>query len=170
MPKNIEIKARLTDRSGVRSTLKFLGATGPIILRQRDTFYYSPRGRLKLRECAGRSAELILYFRSDARRARSSEYVSLPVADVKQTRRLLKTSHGELGLVLKTRHLYLMNDVRIHLDDVRHLGHFLEIEVLMHNRTTAAGLKIAKQLMADLDLQKADLVAAAYFDLLNQKR
>lgn len=44
-------------------------------------------------------------------------------------RDILTISNGILGVVKKTRRLFMIDQTRIHIDDVQGLGSFLELEV-----------------------------------------
>ena len=56
---------------------------------------------------------------------------------------------------------------RIHLDEVRGLGQFLEIEVVLDSsETTADGERVVHELMAALEIPQSTLVAGAHIDLL----
>ena len=58
---------------------------------------------------------------------------------------------------------------RVHLDEVRGLGSFLEIEVVLGDGDTAAeGERIARELLAALGVPESALVAHAYIDLLEE--
>ncbi len=47
MKRNVEIKAKVTDLAAVRDIVKGLADSGPMELEQENTFFVSPRGRLK---------------------------------------------------------------------------------------------------------------------------
>ena len=67
------------------------------------------------------------------------------------------------------RTLYLVGRTRVHLDRVRDLGHFMELEVVLDESETAeAGVLEAHALMARLGVEPSQRVAAAYVDLLAQ--
>src|SRR5438477_132463 len=72
--RNIELKARWENLEAARRAAKEIGAGYVGILEQRDTYFAVPHGRLKLREIAGRGAELIGYARGDRAAARGSDY------------------------------------------------------------------------------------------------
>ena len=74
MPTNIEIKARLADPPTTRAIVEAISDTPPQTLRQRDTFFRCPHGRLKLREMRQGQAELISYTRPDSAVAKQSDY------------------------------------------------------------------------------------------------
>ena len=55
MARNVEIKARVGDVAGLVARVAAIADDGPIELRQDDTFFACPRGRLKLRVLDGRA-------------------------------------------------------------------------------------------------------------------
>src|SRR5919201_2783225 len=126
--RNVELKAR--DASPVRSLerARALGAEDRGELRQRDTYFAAPNGRLKLREQEPGGAELIAYERADAARARESRYRIVPVADPGAVREALDAALGTVVVVDKRRRLLEWRGVRIHLDRVEGLGDFVELE------------------------------------------
>jgi len=79
----------------------------------------------------------------------------------------LELAYGIRGVVKKTRYLYMAGQTRIHLDEVEGLGHFMELEVVMHaGQSDADGQEIAEKLRVKLGVEKADLLEGAYMDLL----
>lgn len=50
MPSNVEIKAQLADVEGLKRLAGELCDEGPIVIKQEDTFFHVPNGRLKLRK------------------------------------------------------------------------------------------------------------------------
>ena len=63
----------------------------------------------------------------------------------------------------------MIDSSRVHLDEVRGLGSFLEIEVVLGDGDTAAeGERIARELLAALGVPESALVAHAYIDLLEE--
>ncbi len=167
MARNIEIKARVPDPAALRARVAALAASGPKLLLQRDTFYHVPAGRLKLREFAGGTAELIYYERPDRLGPKTSVYSITSVPDAASMRELLNRCLGTLAVVAKSRELFLSGQTRIHLDNVEGLGAFVELEVVLAaGQTDAEGVQIASDLMARLGIRQADLVERAYVDLL----
>ena len=167
MPRNIEIKARITSVDALLPRALAL-ADGPATpIAQDDTFFAVPHGRLKLREFADGSAELIHYHRSDSPDAKASDYVLVPVPNPTALRLALQRSCGVVGRVQKQRLLLLVGQTRIHLDQVQGLGSFMELEVVLRaEQTDAEGSAIAQNLMAALGLANAELLADAYLDML----
>jgi len=166
MNRNIEIKAKLPDRSKVETLVQAMADEGPMLLEQEDVFFQSRSGRLKLRTINGQQSELIYYERDDSPEPKPSNYIVTPIADPTAMRLILSQSAGEKGVVRKRRTLYLIGPTRVHLDEVEGLGHFLELEVVLTpDETIEEGQDIAEDLMAMLGIDPAWLRRGAYLDL-----
>jgi adenylate cyclase class IV len=167
--RNIEIKARITSVQDVLPRAIAL-ADGPAeLIAQDDTFFQvsAGRGRLKLREFADGSAELIHYQRADSGEAKASDYVRVPVSDAAALREALTRACGVLGRVRKRRTLLLVGSTRIHLDCVEGLADHMELEVVLRDdQSDAEGAALAEALMRELGLGDAPRVAGTYLDLL----
>ena len=164
--KNIEIKARINDYKKVKSLVEDL-CSNPIETElQKDTFFNTSKGRLKLRECDGTSA-IMYYFRPDSHGPKQSD-IALSFTDNSDTlKTVLDKSIGIRGIVVKKRILYKHGQTRIHLDDVKGLGKFIELEVVLESdQTPRDGEFIAYELMDKFDIQKTDLIDVAYIDLI----
>ncbi len=170
MPRNVEIKARVRDLERVRARAEALSDAPAVVLEQRDTFFRVPDGRLKLRVFPDGKGELIAYRRPDAIRPKTSEYFVYRTAHPQELEEVLSRTLGVRGVVEKKRRLYLVGATRIHLDDVRGLGSFLELEVVLADgQSEADGEAIALKLMAELGVRDKDLLAQAYIDLLENE-
>lgn len=167
MPRNVEIKARLQDPEATRR-LVAAAADGPATtLEQTDTFFRVAAGRLKLREFGDGTAELIHYERPDTTAPAGSRYAKAALADGAELRALLEAALGVRGQVVKRRILHRVGRTRVHLDDVRGLGAFLELEVeLAEGESESAGAAEALRLMRAFAIPEEALVAEAYVDLL----
>ncbi len=168
MPRNIEIKARIASVQALLPRAQALaGGAAPQLSAQDDTFFSVPQGRLKLREFADGSAELIHYHRGDRPEAKASDYVRVPVPDAPALRQALHRACGTSGRVRKQRWLLLAGQTRIHIDEVHGLGPFMELEVVLRDeQSDADGAAIAETLMRELGLADAPRIAGAYLDLL----
>ena len=166
MPRNIEIKARIASVESVLPRARELAGSEPELIDQDDTFFAVPRGRLKLREFADGSAELIHYERPDRSDAKASDYVRVPVADAAALREALARACGVAGRVRKQRWLLMAGTTRIHLDRVDGLGDFMELEVVLRDsQADDEGMAEAEALMQALGLADAERIAGAYLDL-----
>ncbi|MGN6725170.1 MAG: class IV adenylate cyclase [Tepidisphaeraceae bacterium] len=167
MPSNIEIKAVLRDRAFAEEALRRLRAVGPTRLEQMDVFFNCPHGRLKLRHIEGAAAELIYYDRPDQPGPKQSDYVVSRTTEPHTLREALARAYGERGVVAKTRTLYLVGITRVHLDAVRGLGDYLELEVVLDAQTSPEkGQQIADELLQTLGIRPEDLCSTAYLDLI----
>jgi predicted adenylyl cyclase CyaB len=169
MPTNVEIKARVNDFEALQKLAETLSDTPCQIIPQEDTFFYSPHGRLKLRVLALDRGQLVYYLRPDAAGPKRSEYHIFETSDPAGLKLILAAALGVSGVVSKIRYLYLTGQTRIHLDDVKGLGQFVELEVVMHpGQSEAEGQAIAEGLMRKLGIKPADLIELAYMDLLEK--
>jgi predicted adenylyl cyclase CyaB len=170
---NIEIKAYYPDLAKARRIARKLKARFVGRARQVDTFYKVAQGRLKLRESSLKGAELIPYVRPNVRGPKTSQYVVLPVATPSKTKVLLKGLLGVEGVVEKTRDLFLLGNVRIHLDQVKGLGNFLEFEAVMPKDSAkirkTETTKVEK-LLEIFQIAPKDLIDIAYRDMLKRKK
>jgi homotetrameric cytidine deaminase len=164
--RNVELKARDPDPARSLARARAVGAEDHGELRQRDTYFAAPRGRLKLREQEPGGAELIAYERSDAAEARESRYRIAPVSDGPALRDALAAALGVTVVVDKRRRLLIWEGVRIHLDDVEGLGAFVELEGVAPagSDLSAEAARVAR-LRAALEIADEAIEAAAYADL-----
>ena len=167
---NIEIKARCGDLDHAHSVCREIGARFDTIEEQDDTFYTIPRGRLKLRRSSTLGAQLIFYIRPDQAAARSSEGVRIPVSGPEDLHRILEISLGTWARVKKTRHVYWLDNIKIHLDQVEGLGTFIEFEAVLSgipeaDRDMGRETQRIFELMPRFGLRKEDLLAHAYADM-----
>ena len=168
MARNIEIKARIESVETLLPRARALADGDAEIIDQDDSFFVVPHGRLKLRQFADGSAELIHYHRPDSGEPKASDYVRVPVPDPAALREALARANGLQGRVRKRRWLLLSGQTRIHIDRVEGLGDFMELEVVLHEaQSDAEGAAIAQALMQRLGLHDAPRLAGAYLDLLN---
>lgn len=163
--RNVELKAVDRDPQATLSAALGAGAVDHGVRVQRDTYFGVPRGRLKLREETPGSARLIAYERPDDPTVRLSRYHLIEVADPAAARAGLEATCGIRAVVDKRRRLLLVDNVRIHLDEVDGLGSFCELEAVVAPEADlhAERAKIDR-LRALLDIADADLRAGSYAD------
>ena len=167
MRSNVEIKARARDLIRLKNIARELSETPEELIRQEDTFFRVPKGRLKLRSFSAKEGELIYYDRADGIAPRESKYCRSRTDDPNSLKAALASVLGVVGIVRKKRLLYMVGQVRIHLDEVQNLGAFVELEVLMGQGDTFEECsRIARDLMKKLEIREEDLVAESYVDLL----
>jgi adenylate cyclase, class 2 len=138
------------------------------VLSQRDTYFRVQHGRLKLREEVGAKAHLIAYERPDLATQRQSRYRIVTVDDAGELKAALESTLGIAVVVAKERHLFIWDEVvRIHLDRVHGLGHFIEFEAVMGGGDNALATAEAQveRLRQVFGVEDADLLACSYSDL-----
>lgn len=171
MPENIEIKAVARDWHRLLSAAEKLAGAAAALIEQADTFFTVPAGRLKLRRLAPDRGELIFYQRPDQPGPKLSAYTVAHTDCPESLRETLATALGISGEVHKRRWLFLCEKfgghTRIHLDEVKGLGHYVELEVVLRQEQLPEdGERIAAEFRNALDIRDEDLIDCAYVDLL----
>ena len=171
MPRNSEIKARLTDPDAAHAAAVRLSGGPPQAISQRDVFFHVADGRLKLRILGDGTGELIRYHRPNVAGVRTSEYRIARTANPDVLLEILSGVLGVAGEVRKVRSLYVIGQTRVHIDRVDGLGDFLEFEVVLRpEQSEADGTRIAEELLADFGIARAALIGEAYVDLLRESQ
>jgi homotetrameric cytidine deaminase len=167
---NVELKARDSDPEMTAARCLAVGASDQGLLSQRDTYFVSRRGRLKLREQGGQHSELIAYRRPDGLQPTESTYVPAPVWTPDALTEALDAALGTAVVVAKRRRLFLWEGVRIHLDEVENLGSFVEFEAVLEPGSDEGAITAAREkltrLRAALQIDDDALVSVGYADLL----
>ena len=164
--RNIELKTRLRDPAAARAVAEAVATSRLGVQHQVDTYFHCHNGRLKLRQIDGLSAQLVWYARPDEQGPKASDYRLVPVSNPETLKAALTAALGVRGVVEKRREVFLVDNVRIHLDDVVGLGHFLEFEaVLGAHHTDAHGHAQLDRLMQQFDIQPADLLEGSYGEM-----
>lgn len=114
---------------------------------------------------------LISYLRADESGQRESRYRIVEVAEAKELISALSSNLGVKAVVEKERQLFLCEGVRIHLDQVKTLGQFIEFEAI-----APAGSDLSRErqkvetLRGEFGINRHDLVAGSYCDLISASR
>jgi len=156
MARNVEIKARLSDLAATLERVREMADQGPIEIEQDDTFFNCDAGRLKLRQLSPDEGSLIFYRRINQTGPKESI-----------VRHPLQIAYGEGGRVVKHRTLFHIGRTRIHIDQVKGLGSFLELEVMLSDgELIEAGVTEAEKIMKNIGIVPSQLIDKAYVDLL----
>lgn len=162
---SFEIKARCSDLVRVRGILKACRAEFQGLDRQIDTYFRVPSGRLKLREGKIENA-LIYYKRADQKNSKRCDAVLCECRDAGTIKKILGIACGILTVVDKKREIFFFGNVKFHLDRVKGLGNFVEIEA--QDKSGKFGpAKIQKQcdfFQKLLGVRPQDLLADSYSD------
>ena len=129
---NIEIKARCSDHERIRKILQSRHADYRGVDNQVDVYFNVSYGRLKLRKGDGEN-HLIFYTRKNQKGPKQSRIILYENHPTPVLEKILRNSLGTLISVNKTRETYHIGNVRFHLDKIRGLGDFIEIEATDSN-------------------------------------
>jgi adenylate cyclase class IV len=164
---NVEFKAELRHAAAARRQCEQLGAKEIGTLRQTDTYYRLTDGRLKRREAPGEPVEWIFYHRPDAIDPALCRYTIL--SEEQASRRWGTHALKPWLTVVKTRELWLLDNVRIHLDEVDELGTFIEFEAMVSPKNDAVACE--RQVMKLREIFAPVLgepISVGYCDLAEQ--
>jgi predicted adenylyl cyclase CyaB len=131
MPQNLEVKIKCDSFRDIKKKLEMIGARFTSKLNQKDIYYKNTKGLLKLRIENGKET-LIQYKRNENSTNRWSNYNLLEFCRGNAERFFRNVFEIET-VVEKRRLLYIYKDTRVHLDKIRYLGNYLELETLVIN-------------------------------------
>ncbi|MCD4785659.1 MAG: class IV adenylate cyclase [Candidatus Eremiobacteraeota bacterium] len=169
---NVEIKARCKNPDKIRKILKEKNADFKGMDHQIDTYFKCENGRLKLRE--GNIENNLIYYDRENRPGPKKADIILykPGPDSSGTdsslKEILEKSLGILAVTDKNREIYFIDNVKFHIDIVKNLGSFVEIEAI--DRLGNIGEeKLYEQCRGYMDLfgiKDKDLMSTSYSDMI----
>lgn len=164
---NIEIKAKSLELDRIRDLLKSKNADFKGIDHQVDTYFKVNSGRLKLRE-GNIENHLIYYEREDRGGPKKSLVVLYKYNPDQSLKEILTRSLGVLAVVNKHREIYFIDNVKFHLDNVKGLGNFVEIEAIDEDGSIGSEKlhEQCKHYLKLLNISKEDLLENSYSDLI----
>jgi predicted adenylyl cyclase CyaB len=163
--RNVEFKAELKDLPLARTICRALGATSISTMQQTDTYYKLPAGRLKKREIDGEPTEYIFYQRPDKTQPKISDFKIY--SENEAITRFGATALPVWLVVKKIRELWMLGNVRIHLDTVETLGTFLEFEALVSPQNDVERCRaVVAELREQFRPALGEPVSVGYSDLL----
>jgi adenylate cyclase class 2 len=165
MPVNIEIKAYCADPQTTVEILIGNNADYKGKDHQVDTYFKVDNGRLKLR-VGNIENNLIFYKRADQAGPKKSDVILHPTGDDKNIKDILREVLGIKVVVDKQRDIYFIDNVKFHIDEVKGLGSFVEIEAIGEQGQEDELNKQCKYFMDLLHIKEADLIVDSYSDLL----
>lgn len=166
MAQNLELKIKIVSADEFIATLEKIGAVDEGILNQKDTYYKFDKGLLKLRSVNGRF-ELIKYLRDESGERRWSNY-ELLYLEGKNVEKYLSELFDVEVIVEKIRRLYIYKKTRIHLDSVKNLGEYLELETVVNEDQQEAQI-LFDEIVELLKLDKFKEIRSSYRDLMKAK-
>lgn len=168
MGKNFELKCKLNDIASFKRRNTCLSEFDRTIEEQVDIYYKVKTGRLKLRIINNTIGNLIFYERNESTNIRISKYIISKTIDFVELREILNKQFRVLVTVIKQRQIFLKDNIRIHLDTVKGLGKFLEIEIIYSNFQKAR--KQMEEIIFLLNLNENNFINVSYSDLLIKKK
>ena len=164
---NVEIKARCSYHNALRTILKSKNASFRGTDHQVDTYFNVPFGRLKLREGTIENC-LIYYGRENKPGPKESRVILLETEPPSPLKEILARALGVMVVVDKQREIYFHDNVKFHLDTVKSLGKFVEIEAIDTDGTIGKEklLELCQYFVLLFKIPHNDLVSGSYSDLL----
>lgn len=164
---NVEIKARTDRAAAIKRILEDQNARFIGVDHQVDTYFKVPKGRLKLRQ--GNIENTLIHYNRPNQAGPKTSTVSLyhPTADA-ALQEVLSQALETLIVVDKKRAIYFIENVKFHVDEVKELGHFVEIEAI--DKDGKIGLDRLREqcdyYLGLLGITPEDLIDRSYSDLL----
>lgn len=168
---NVEIKAKCDEQDRIRGILQSRNADFKGTDHQIDTYFRTNHGRLKLRE-GNIENNLIYYERDDEKGPKQSNITLFKTEPGSRLKDMLAKSLGVLVVVDKRREIYFIDNVKFHIDVVKGLGTFVEIEAIDEQGTIGED-KLHQQCweyLVLLGIRTEKLVSHSYSDMLLEKR
>jgi len=164
---NVEIKARCDHPENIRRELQSASAAFHGTDHQVDTYFRTARGRLKLREGNIENA-LIHYQRPDETGPKRSDVTLYPIRAADQLKSILLQALEVWVVVDKQREIYFIDNVKFHIDTVRFLGSFVEIEAIDRGGELGEAYlrKQCEAYLRQFGINPKDLVQPSYSDLM----
>lgn len=168
--RNCEFKARVEDLDSYERKLQELQPRFHGLDHQKDTYFNTKTGRLKLREGNIEHA-LIHYERENIAEAKESSIILYAHAPNAALKNILELQLGIKAVVDKKRKIYFIDHVKFHFDRVEGLGTFMEVEVIDVNGvyTWEELRKQCDWYQAFFQLTPQDLVDRSYSDLVMER-
>ncbi len=159
----IEFKAKCSDLDNIREKLQDLKAKKAGKVRQIDYYFYTRKGRLKLRVVGGRGT-LVYYERPDTAEVKESRVILVPIDKPYELLQALEAAVGVRTVVDKTREIWLLHGARVYLDSVDKLGTFVEVE--LDTEKVGEGRKKVYEIMGKLGIRRSELLNKSYGDMI----
>ena len=166
MARNLEFKVRYESLDALLPKLVDLKATYTETINQVDTYFQNPKGRLKLRETDELDEGWLIYYeRPNELASRYSIYQISETAEPTALKELLTAAFGIKTIVKKQRSVWMYKNTRIHLDIVRDLGEFVELETVFQGQSETEAVEEHQHVKTTLKLNAAEPIAVSYSEL-----
>lgn len=171
---NLELKHLCADFTGVRQTLKQIGAEKKLVVNQKDYFFELAKKkngnpRLKLRIENG-TQTLIYYDRPDfVKGKQTAAKIKLYEVTDKDLLSFLQESLGVKAIVEKKREVWRKDHTVFHLDVVKGVGKIFEIELQKKGTITEKDKNLFKDYQTKLLPHLGKVVKGSNVDLVKNK-
>lgn len=168
----VEVKLPLRDVEASKRRLDELGAHFIAEEDQTDVYFNAPHRDFAktdeaLRIRFGKEASLTYKGPKLDKVSKTRKEMMVPVADADQAIAMLKAlGFKEVATVVKRRRKYQLNDLNISIDDVRDLGTYMEVEVMVSSENYQPALNRIFETLCKLDLNKEDTIRESYLELI----
>lgn len=167
MATNLEIKVKLENFDNILKIQNDKNIQHEKTILQKDIYYKIPAGLLKLRK-HNEGFELIKYQRNEKDGERWSNYFVLNIFGENVENYFSDIFETET-VVEKVRELYIYKNTRIHLDEVKNLGKFLELETVVKNISQVEAKTEFDEIVKFLELDFENQIKKSYRDLILEK-
>ena len=160
---NLELKVKIDEMEEIRKIISNLSIYSNTFY-QKDTYFLTGKKRVKIRESKNNN-ELIYYIREDSISSKNSRYFLLKINNfiIFLIKKIFKTK----VVIEKKRDLYIYKNTRIHLDEVKNLGNFLELETVIKDGSKYKDYEIEHlKLIEHLNLNAMEKIKYSYSDLM----
>lgn len=164
---NLEIKINISNLSQIRNILRKINAIYQFEMEQKDTYFQLGDNKIKTREINDSEIQLIKYFRKEVKGKKISSYSVEKIS--KTEKESLFKNNKTICEVYKKRELWIYKHTRIHLDVVKGLGKFLELETVLKDVSKKEGNREFNNLISILGIDKQKSIASSYSDILLAK-
>jgi len=163
---DIEIKARCNNQEKIRKIITQRGAKYIGKFDMEDTYFNVTKGRLKAR-IGDIDDILIQYYREDTQNPKRSDFL---VSIIDKESNIIPSLINALGVkvkVRKQREIYILDNLRFHVDLVDRIGKCIEMEARGENEQDLPKLHAQVEEFLNLfGIKKSDLIAGSYSDLI----
>jgi predicted adenylyl cyclase CyaB len=165
--KNIELKVRVDDFGRLIPVLKARAEYNEK-LNQIDTYYNCGKKRLKIRMINDTRFQKISYKRPNKNGSKISNYHihEIEPNKIRNIQYNLENKFGQKTIIKKQRELWIYKHTRIHLDKVRGLGKFVELETVMRNLAPRKAKQEHFEIIKLLNLSKYKKYDKSYSDMI----
>ena len=161
---NLEIKIKIAEIPKWREKCRRIGAVFELTMKQIDIYFQTGEVKKKIRIIDDRDVEMIEYERIEKTGRKSSVYTISKMTKCELEK--YQQEHQEICRIEKTRELWRYKHTRIHLDEVKNMGSFMELETVIKDMSEDDGENEFEEVVEKLEIDKNNSIAGSYSDLL----